>query len=285
MRNEIIKTLIGIEIQKKNNWYADFNNMYRNKYEAFSNALIELRNTNLGCVDDEMLLNSVSDCSLSLSGKDVVFLDVVLLMLYFEIDIQENINTMLSVFRFSKFETQQEVMSIIYDTYLTKIFTRSFITYQNNCLMCRILDYIDAATIDTVQVTELYYSVVKKKHPSVFKRLPKKILCVGMVSEAFGIIDGDGLDCFYRHFKKDYIESLCNFLVEIGGERFANIIIYGSNFYKDYKKLEHLEHKIYNLEKKLSIDKLLCNYLRDQSRGPTNQETRDQLGDGSMIEP
>ena len=52
MRNEIIKTLIGIEIQKKNNWYADFNNMYRNKYEAFSNALIELRNTNLGCVDE-----------------------------------------------------------------------------------------------------------------------------------------------------------------------------------------------------------------------------------------
>lgn len=261
MYNEIIKSLIEIERHNKNNWYSEFSNMYSSNYGLFSDTLIELRNTNLECIHDESLIDAINNCSSLFSRKDVIFLDVILLMLYFEIDVQENIKKMLSVFQSLKFETQHTVMSVIYDTNLTRIFTNTFITHQNNNLSCKIMDYIDVNTIDTIQTAELYYSVVKKKHPLVFKQLPKKILCIGMVSEAFGIIDGDGLGCLYRCFKKDYMTTLCDFLIEIGGGRFANIIIYGADYRKDYKKLEHLENKIYNLEKKTPIEKLLNNYL------------------------
>ncbi len=281
MYNEIIKTLIEIEKHNKNNWYSEFSNMYSSDYGLFSDTLIKLRNTNLECIHDESLIDTINNCSSLFSGKDVILLDIILLMLYFEIDVQENIKKMLSVFQSLKFETQHIVMSVIYDTHLTRIFTKTFITHQNNNLTCKIMDYIDVNTIDTIQTAELYYSVVKKKHPSVFKQLPKKILCIGMVSEAFGIIDGDGLGCLYRYFKKDYITTLCDFLIEIGGGRFANIIIYGADYRKDHKKLDHLENKIYNLEKKTPIDKLLNNYLKNNQ----GNQGRRQSGDGSMIEP
>ena len=86
--------------------------------------------------------------------------------------------------------------------------------------------------------------------------MPEKVFYVGMVSQAFGLIDGDGLSCFYRHFKADTVTDLCKFLKSNDGERYSNIIEYGLDFRKDQRKLDHLENKIYQLEKSY----LLTNY-------------------------
>lgn len=261
MYNEIIEKLIEIQKSGKVVSYSEFSNLYGSDSKLFSDTLIELRNTELSCIDDELLIKNINNCSSLFSGKDIIFLNLILLMLYFEIDIRDNVDTMLSIFKLSKFEKQHAVMRVIYDMHLTKIFTKSFSTYSDTHLLCEIDDYIDINVINTIPMIELYYSVIKENTPRLVKKLPKKIYCVGMVQEAFRMINGNGLRKFYTRFKTDYITSLCDFLKEIGGERFADIIIYGIESCKDQRKLDHLENKISNLEKKIPIEKLLINYI------------------------
>lgn len=263
MQKEIIEKLLEIKKNNKTNlqWYCEFNDMYSSDDKLFSDSLIELRDSNFDCIDDELLIENINSCSSIFCGKDWMLLEVFLLMLYFEIDVEKNIRTMLDIFLTSKFKEQQVVMQTMYSTCLFKIFTKSSATHSNNNLLCEINDYIDVNAVDTILLAELYYSVIKKNKPRLVKKLPEKVFYVGIVSQAFGIIDGDGLSCFYRHFKPDYITTLCEFLKSNGGEKYADIIEYGLEFRKDQRKLDHLENKIYNLEKKISIDKLLSNYL------------------------
>ena len=147
--------------------------------------------------------------------------------------------------------------------YLTKVFTKDFTIHSNDKLVADINDYIDVDKINTVSIAELYYSVIKSIKPRSVKNLPKKVFYVGLVCQAFGLIDGDGLSCFYRHFKSDAVNTICEFLKENGGERYADIIMYGIGFRKDNKKLDHLENAIYQLEKKIPIDELLKKYFEN----------------------
>ncbi len=238
--------------------------MYTSNAEQFSDTLVELRKTNLECIEDKALVDKINNCSSLFSGRDIILLDVVLLMLYFEIDIQDNINTLLSNYQFPKFEKQTVVMCSMYYMYLTKVFTKDFMIHSNDKLVADINDYIDVDKINTVSMAGLYYSIIKDIKPRSVKNLPEKIFYVGMVCQAFGLIDGDGLSCFYRHFKSDAVSTICKFLKENGGERYADIIMYGLEFRKDSKKLDHLDNKIYQLEKKIPISDLLSNYLEVQ---------------------
>ncbi len=262
MNNEIIEKLIEVEKSHIADWYSQFTDMYNSNTEQFSNTLIELRNTNLGCIDDESSIEDVNKCSSLFSGRDNIVLDIILLMLYFEIDVQHNINALLSNYQFPEFEKQNEVMCSFYYIDLIKIFTKSFIIHSNNKLIVEIDDYIDVNKINSISIAKLYYSVIRDIKPRSVKKIPKKIFYIGLVCQAFGLIDGDGLSCFYRHFKANSIITLCEFLNQIGGEKYATIIEYGLEFSKDHQKLDHLENKIYNLEKKIPIDKLLSNYLK-----------------------
>lgn len=264
MHNEIISRLVEFRENNEANWCFRFTDMYTSNAEQFSDTLVELRNTNLECIDDEELVDKINNCSSLFSGRDIIFLDVILLMLYFEIDIQDNINIMLSNYQFPEFEKQSVVMSSIYYMYLTKVFTKNFTIHSNDKLVADINSYFDVDKINTVSLAELYYSVIRDIKPRSVKNLPKKIFYVGMVCQAFGLIDGDGLSCFYRHFKADSITTICEFLKSNGGERYADIIMYGIEFRKDSKKLDHLDNKIYQLEKKIPINDLLSNYLEVQ---------------------
>lgn len=263
MYNEIIEKLIEVEKSRIADWYYLFTDMYNSNNEQFSNTLIELRNTNLGCIDDESLIEDINNCSSLFSGRDSIILDIILLMLYFEIDVQHNINALLSNYQFPEFEKQTEVMCSFYYIDLIKIFTKSFTTYSNDKLIVEIDDYIDVYKIDSISIAKLYYSVIRDIKPRSVKKLPNEVFYIGLVCQAFGLIDGDGLSCFYRHFKANSINTLCKFLNQIGGEKYANIIEYGLDFRKDHRKLDHLENKIYNLEKKKPIDNLLNNYLKE----------------------
>lgn len=269
MYNEIIEKLIKVEKSHIADWYYLFTDMYNFNNEQFSNTLIELRNTNLSCIDDESLIEDINNCSSLFSGRDSIILDIILLMLYFEIDVQKNITTLLSNYQFPEFEKQTEVMCSLYYIDLTKIFTNSFIIYSNDKLIVEIDDYIDVNKINSISIAKLYYSVIKDIKPRSVKNLPKKVFYIGLVCQAFGLIDGDGLSCFYRHFKANTIITLCEFLNQIDGDDYANTIKYGLDFRKDHRKLDHLENKIYNLEKKKPIDKLLNNYL-EESRNQKN---------------
>lgn len=271
MYNEIIEKLIEVEKSHIADWYSQFTDMYNSNTEQFSNTLIELRKTNLDCIDDESLIEDINNCSSLFSGRDSIILDIILLMLYFEIDVQDTINALLSNYQFPKFEKQNEVMCSFYYIDLIKIFTKSFIIHSNDKLIVEIDDYIDVNKIDSISIAELYYSVIKDIKPRSVKNLPKKVFNIGMACQAFGLIDGDGLSCFYRHFKANSIITLCKFLNQIDGDDYANIIEYGLDFHNDHRKLDHLENKIYNLEKKKPIDKLLSNYLEELQNQPLNE--------------
>lgn len=264
MHNEIISRLIEFRKNNEANWCFRFTDMYTSNAEQFSDTLVELRNTNLDCIDDEALVDKINKCSSLFSGRDIIILDVILLMLYFEIDIQDNINIMLSNYQFPEFEKQSVVMCSIYYMYLTKVFTKDFTIHSNEKLVADINDYINVDEINTISIAELYYSVIKDIKPRSVKNLPKKVFYIGMVTRAFGLIDGDGLSCFYRHFKGNSITVLCDFLKSNGGEKYADIIMYGIEYRKDSKKLDHLDNKIYQLEKETPIDWLLNNYLNTQ---------------------
>ena len=61
MHNEIISRLVEFRENNEANWCFRFTDMYTSNAEQFSDTLVELRNTNLECIDDEELVDKINN--------------------------------------------------------------------------------------------------------------------------------------------------------------------------------------------------------------------------------
>ena len=258
MKNKIIGKLIEFHISGKNRDFSEFKSEYESNFDIFSETLKELRDTELSCVE-EYLFKKIMDCSQFFSGKEVILLEVVLLMLYYNINCDDNIRFILKRYNELKETKQPNVMpyDTVYEATLTKIFMNDFEVYPGLSLNYDIENYIDPKEIQDISIASLYYSVIRKMKPDKFETMPLNIMKIGLILETFGVIDCDGLGCLYEYFDEEYIGDFCEVLEDVGASAFAKIIVSGFTVRDNYDKIENLENKFYSLENKININELV----------------------------
>lgn len=268
-RESIITSLIQFEEGKLGNNSTDkdmclsFSGSYKDFYEQFKIALLELRDTYLNCITSDVLNLKINNFSKFFPGKEILLLDVIKLLVFYKIDEQNSIRFLFERLEYYKNfpKNDKRKYDFAFEIFIVELFSKEFKLYDGELDSC-IENYISPVDIKDISTACLYYNVIKNLHSNYVELIPGKVLKVAAIIEAIGIIDGDGLGSLYFSFQKDYIKNLVGMMFDVGLDEIGNIILHGLEFTEEYNELEKLQSKIYKIEKGCFIDDLLESYLR-----------------------
>lgn len=278
--NKIISKIIEHENQKIAKHLIDkdlclsFEKEFLNNYEEFKGYLLELRDTKLQCVTEKALNAKIDDISKFFSGKEIVLLDILKILIFYRIDEKNSINFLVQRLLHYKALPQYDPnrYDIAFEMFIMRLFSKEFELF-NDEVDYFIEEYINPLEIRYASIASLYYNVVKALRFEDKHSIPSKVLNVAIIIESMGIVDGDGLESYYCSFTQDYIKRVAEAMQIVGLNEVGKNLLRGLEFTEDCIELEKLQNKIFKVEKNISIESLLDNYL---------QLEHHNTGDGSM---